>query len=158
MSKPEAGGPITVRPAQQADLRAIEACIEAALAPYARRIGKPPAPMLADHRAAIAAGRVHVLIEGAEVAGVLVRDDRDDCLFVDVLAVLPSRHRSGIGRHLMRFAEAGARSKGLDTVALYTHERMVEALSFYRALGYVETGRRVEDGYARVYLRKSVAP
>jgi ribosomal protein S18 acetylase RimI-like enzyme len=49
-----------------------------------------------------------------------------------------------------------AQGKGLDTVELYTHERMVEALSFYRGLGYVETGRRIEDGYARVYLRKSL--
>ena len=53
-------------------------------------------------------------------------------------------------------AEAMARGKGLARVELYTHERMLEALSFYRGLGYVETSRRTEDGYARVYLRKTI--
>lgn len=149
--------PITIRPAEQADLAAIEACVGAAFAPYVARIGKPPTPMLADYGTLIAAGRVHVLSEAGAVAGVLVRGDREDCLFVDVLAVHPGHHRSGIGRHLMQFAEVSARSKGLDTVALYTHERMAEALSFYRALGYAETERRIEDGYARVYLRKTIA-
>jgi ribosomal protein S18 acetylase RimI-like enzyme len=48
----------------------------------------------------------------------------------------------------MRLAEAVARSKGLDTVALYTPEG-IGALAFLRALGFVETGRRVEDGSAR---------
>jgi ribosomal protein S18 acetylase RimI-like enzyme len=149
---------LTIRPAEESDLHAIEACVEAAFAPYVARIGKPPAPMLADYAASIAARRVHVLTEADAVAGVLVRSDRDDCLFVDVMAVHPDRQRSGLGQRLMRFAEAAAQSKGLDTVALYTHERMVEALSFYLALGYVETERRVEDGYARVYLRKTIAP
>ena len=42
----------------------------------------------------------------------------------------------------MQPAESVAHGNGLDTVALYAHDRMVEALSFYVALGYVETDRR----------------
>jgi hypothetical protein len=45
--------------------------------------------------------------------------------------------------------------KRLDTVASYTHERMVEALSLYAALGYVGTGRRGVDGRARLYPRRT---
>jgi hypothetical protein len=33
---------------------------------------------------------------------------------------------------------------------------MVEALSLYAALGYVKRGRRVDDGRARGYLRRSI--
>jgi hypothetical protein len=33
---------------------------------------------------------------------------------------------------------------------VYVHERMVEALSFHAALGYVETARGVEDGDAQL--------
>ena len=147
---------VTVRPGTATDLPSIVACVEAAFERYVARIGKPPAPMRADYAALIAADRVQVLTDGGVVAGVLVLEADARRLFVDVMAVCPERQRRGFGQRLMRFAEATARGKGLDTIELYTHERMVEALSFYQALGYVETGRRVEDGYARVYLRKAV--
>ena len=35
---------------------------------------------------------------------------------------------------------------------------MSGALALYPALGYHETARRVEDGYARVYFCKRVPP
>jgi ribosomal protein S18 acetylase RimI-like enzyme len=148
--------PVTVRPAAATDLPGVVACVEAAFEPYVARIGKRPTPMLADYAALIAADRVRVLTDAGVVAGVLVLE-ADACrLFVEVMAVRPERQRCAFGRRLMGFAETIARGKGLDKVELYTHERMLEALSFYRGLGYVETGRRVEDGYARVYLRKTV--
>jgi ribosomal protein S18 acetylase RimI-like enzyme len=112
--------------------------------------------MVADYAALIAAGCVRIPSEADTVVGVLVLEAQVTRLFIDVMAVHPERQRRGFGQRLMRFAEAMAQGKGLDTVELYTHERMVEALSFYRGLGYVETGRRIEDGYARVYLRKSL--
>ena len=49
----------------------------------------------------------------------------------------------------MAFAEQAARGRGLAEVPLYTHEVMHGALALYRALDYQETGRRLEDGYAR---------
>ncbi len=45
---------------------------------------------------------------------------------------------------------------GLPEVSLYTNEAMVENLRLYPRLGFVETGRRVEDGYRRVFFRKSL--
>lgn len=33
---------------------------------------------------------------------------------------------------------------------------MTENLRLYPSLGFVETGRRVEDGYRRVYFRKLI--
>jgi ribosomal protein S18 acetylase RimI-like enzyme len=145
-----------VRPATATDLPGVVACVEAAFRKYVARIGKPPTPMLADYAALIAADRVRVLTDAGGVAGVLVLDADPRRMFIDVMAVRPERQRCGFGRRLMHLAEAIARGKGLDSVELYTHERMLEALSFYRGLGYVETGRRTEDGYARVYLRKTI--
>ena len=69
------------------------------------------------------------------------------------MAVHPAAQRQGIGRRLMALAEQEARRRGLAEVRLYTHEVMHGALALYRALGYEETERRLEDGYARVYLR-----
>ena len=128
-------------------------CVAAAFEGFVPQIGKPPDPMLADYGALIARGQVHLVEGDGAVSGVLVLEARPDHRFVDVLAVRPERQRTGLGRRLMRFAAAEARRRGLLEIRLYTHEVMAGALALYRALGYQETARRVEDGYARVYLR-----
>ncbi len=146
-----------IRRAEPSDRSAVVACVDAALRGFIPEIGKPPAPMLADYGALIARGQVHVLEADGELAGVLVLEARQDHLFVDVVAVRPERQRQGLGRRLMAFAAAEARRLRLAEVQLYTHEVMTGALALYPALGYHETARRLEDGYARVYFRKAVA-
>ncbi len=37
-----------------------------------------------------------------------------------------------------------------------TNEKMSQNLSIYPHLGYVETGRRIEDGFNRVYFEKKL--
>jgi ribosomal protein S18 acetylase RimI-like enzyme len=143
-----------IRRAGAPDRAAVVACVDVAFRGFIPKIGKPPAPMLADYGALIAKGQVHVLEADGELAGVLVTEAKADHLFVDVVAVRPERRRQGLGRSLMAFAAAEARRLGLAEVRLYTHEVMVEALALYPALGYHEIGRRVEDGYARVYFGK----
>jgi ribosomal protein S18 acetylase RimI-like enzyme len=142
-----------IRLAAPSDHAAVVACVNAAFEGFTARIGKPPAPMLADYRALIAARRVHLLEADGAVVGVLVTEPRPDHLFVDVVAVRPGAQRQGRGRRLMAFAEQEARRRGLAELRLYTHEVMHGALALYRALDYEETGRRLEEGYARVYLR-----
>jgi predicted ATPase/GNAT superfamily N-acetyltransferase len=144
-------GPI--RLAAPRDHAAVADCVTAAFGGFTLRIGRPPTPMLADYGALIAEGLVQLVEVGGAVAGVLVAGIRPDHLFVDVVAVRPEAQRRGVGRRLMGFAAQEAGRLGLGEVRLYTHEVMQGALALYRALGYEETGRRVEDGYARVYLR-----
>lgn len=61
-----------------------------------------------------------------------------------------TRHR----KKLIGFCETVARLRGLTAVRLYTNEKMIENLSIYPKLGYIETGRRVENGFNRVYFEK----
>jgi ribosomal protein S18 acetylase RimI-like enzyme len=145
-----------IRRAGAADRAAVEACVDAAFRGFIPEIGKPPAPMLADYRALIAKGQVHVLEADGELTGVLVTEAKQGHLFVDVVAVRPERQRQGLGRRLMAFAAAEARRLRLPEVQLYTHEVMTGALALYPALGYHETARRLEEGYARVYFCKAV--
>lgn len=147
-------GPPRPRPAEPAEAAAIAACVRDAYAKYVPRIGKPPAPMLADYAALVAAGRVHVVETGGRLAGLLVLVDEPDHLHVENVAVHPDAQGRGLGRALMAFAEAEAGRRGYGEIRLYTHERMVENLTFYPALGYEETGRGLQDGYARVFFRK----
>jgi ribosomal protein S18 acetylase RimI-like enzyme len=145
-----------IRPAAAADVPAIAALVRAAYAMYVPRIGRQPAPVTADHAALVAAGRVWVAEVAGEIAGVIVLIPRADHLLVENVAVAPAMQGRGIGRALMTQAEERAAAAGLAELRLYTNQLMTENLALYPALGYVETGRRVEDGFARVYFSKRI--
>jgi ribosomal protein S18 acetylase RimI-like enzyme len=147
-------GPPEIVPAAPADAPAVRACVRAAYAHYVERIGREPAPMTADYAALIEAGEVWVARACDGIAGVLVLRPQPPALLVENVAVAPHRQGQGLGRRLMAFADEHARAAGLAEVVLYTNERMTENLRFYPALGFTETGRGVQDGFARVFYRK----
>jgi ribosomal protein S18 acetylase RimI-like enzyme len=148
---------MAVRPATQDDTVQIVRLVNAAYAKYLDRMKKPPAPMLADYATLIAHGEVYVLAAGAEVTGLLVIEAQDGALFVENVAVDPAFQGQGLGRRLMAFAEQYARERRLRELRLYTNVVMVENLAFYRRLGFEEVERRVDGGYQRVFMRKSLA-
>jgi ribosomal protein S18 acetylase RimI-like enzyme len=144
----------SVRPAEPEEAAAVGDLVRASYSKYVERIGREPAPMLEDYAALVRAGEVWVLAEGGEVLGVLVMRPAEDHLFVDNVAVAPGHQGRGLGRELLAFAEARARRDGLSEVRLYTNEKMHENLAVYARLGFEETGRRLDGGYQRVFMRK----
>ncbi len=147
---------ILVRPALPAEAETIRDLVCDAYEKYASRIGRQPAPMQSAYHDLVAEDRVWVAyIE--RIVGILVLMRVESSMLVENVAVLPSRQGQGIGRTLMAFAEAKAREWGLETLELYTNERMVENIGFYLGLGYRETARRTEDGLRRIYYRKRLA-
>ena len=144
----------TVRTARPEDTAVIGDLVQASYSKYAERIGKEPAPMLEDYAALIEACEVWVLVEGEEVLGVLVMRPAEDYLFVDNIAVAPECQGRGLGRELVAFAEEKASEHGLPEVRLYTNEKMHENLAVYARLGFEETGRGLDGGYRRVFMRK----
>jgi ribosomal protein S18 acetylase RimI-like enzyme len=149
-------GPPEIVPAAAGDARAVTECVRAAYAGYVPRIGREPAPMTADYGGLIDAGEVWVARAAGGICGVLVLRPQPPALLVENVAVAPGHQGQGLGRRLMTFAEEHARAAGLDEVVLYTNERMTENLRFYPALGYTETGRGLQDGFARVFYRKAL--
>lgn len=146
-----------VRPAQAEDLDAIETLVNAAYAPYVVRLGKAPGPMLEDYAAHIAAGQTRVLeTGGGAIAGLLVLEIGEDHLLIDNIAVDPGFQGRGFGRALLQNAEEEARKRGLRELRLYTHVLMTENQSLYKRHGWEETERREEQGYSRVYFRKTL--
>ena len=130
----------------------------AAYRPYIERIGREPAPMGADFDALIGAGAVWVATEHGQVVGVLVLELQDTALLLESVAVDPAHQGQGIGRSLIDHAERVARDAGLGSVDLYTNAHMTENLRLYPSLGYDVVDRRREDGFDRVFFRKSVEP
>jgi GNAT superfamily N-acetyltransferase len=128
--------------------------VDAAYAHYIPRIGKQPGPMLDDYAALIADGDVWVI--GAPPAGLIVLLDQPDHLLLDNVAVDPAQQSRGLGRALLDFADAEARRRGFAELRLYTHQKMTENIAIYTALGWQESGRGEQNGYDRVFFRKSV--
>ncbi len=148
------GNPAVIRSAEAGDADAVAACVRSAFAPYAARIGQPPAPLLADYAALIHQGKVYVI--APDPIGMIVYYPRGTLLLVETVAVIPEARGKGFGRALMAHAEAAARRLRLEAVELYTHQLMTENLAYYPRLGYREMRRGAEGGFPRVWFRKQM--
>ncbi len=145
-----------IRPGQMTDLGGIQKCAEAAYNKYVERIGKRPAPMVADFEEQICNGIVHVLSKDNVIAGYVAFYRRGDHVQLDSIAIDPAFQGIGYGIRLITFVETCAAETGANAVELYTNAKMTENLSLYPYLGYTETGRRHEDGFDRVFFRKAL--
>jgi GNAT superfamily N-acetyltransferase len=150
------GHSTVIRPAVATDEGDIRACAESAYSRYIEAIGRRPAPMDADFSAQIAAGEVHVATDAdGAFQGFIVFFPEDGHMLLENVAVMPSAAGKGVGKSLTTFCEDEAKRLGLGSVKLYTNEKMIENLSIYPRLGYVETDRRTENGFNRVFFEKT---
>lgn len=143
--------------AQIDDLAAIKLCAELAYAPYVGVIGRKPAPMVADFAKLILEKKVYIKKDGEQnLTGFIVFYPQGDAMHLENIAVMPFAHGKGIGRQLMNYCEERAIALGCYAIELYTNEKMSANLAIYPKLGYLETDRRIEDGFHRVYFRKQL--
>ena len=145
---------MSIRRATAVDWPAVTALVQRAYGPWIAAVGRRPAPMDDDYAARCAAGQAFVLERDGAPAAVLVLEDAPDPLWLDNIAVDPAWQGQGLGRALLNFAEAEARRRNLPELRLLTHQAMLSNIALYARLGYVETDRRVEDGFARVFMAK----
>lgn len=147
---------MTIRAAFPDDLPAMQEIVERAYSPYIERMGRPPGPMLDDYAERIGLKQASVAEYDGRVGGLLVLIDQEDHLLLDNIAVHPDAQGRGLGRQLLDFAEAEARRRSFDELRLYTHESMTENIVLYGKLGWQETGRAVQAGFERVFMRKQL--
>lgn len=151
---------IEIKPATIDDLPAIKSCAEAAYQIYVHKIGRKPAPMVADFEDAIKKRIIFVARltqTSTDIAGFVVFFKRGDHIHLENIAVDPQAQGNGVGRALISFVEQSAQAAGCKAIELYTNEKMTENLSLYPKLGYEEIERRQEDGFSRVYFRKEIS-
>ena len=132
--------------------------VEAAFARYVDRMEGPPAPLLADYTRLCERGGVVALRNGRRIVGVLVSDIVGGTLQIETLAIHPRFEGRGYGTTMLEWAIDDALCRGASAVTLYTNAVMHEAQMFWASAGFMETGRRIEDGYDRVYYRRSLLP
>ncbi|MFF8816823.1 GNAT family N-acetyltransferase [Leucobacter sp. NPDC015123] len=143
--------------ATAADSDAITHLVREAYEPYVETIGQEPAPMHADYKSAIEAGQVHICTHDGELAGVIVTEASPAHFSIENVAVASSARGTGVGARLLEFAEGEALRLGLSEVRLYTNAKMTANLDYYPRRGYRRTGRRIEDGYDRVFFAKTLS-
>ncbi len=143
-----------LRTANQGDVAAVAACVDAAYRHYVERIGTPPGPMTDDYAEVIRERRVTVAESAGRIVGVLVLAVTGEGFVLENVAVDPAWRGTGLGRTLLELADSEARRAGFESIYLYTHEKMSENRALYSKIGYVEYDRRFEKGLARVYMRK----
>lgn len=146
-----------IRVADKEDAAVLKTMAERAYARYVPRMGRKPAPMMADFAGHVERGEAWVVEEQGRVQGFVIQFVREGGWFVENLAVDPACQGRGHGGRLMAFAEAEAKARGLGRVFLYTNEKMTENLDFYARLGYAETARVTEQGFRRVYMEKRLS-
>ena len=146
-----------LRRATSDDVDAIQALATDAFGKYVERIGRPPAPMVADYAALLGESRIWVVERRDAVVAMLVTQHHGDHLLLETIAVASDAQGGGHGRRLLERAEHDAAEQGLTEVRLCTNEAMTENLVFYPRHGYRETRRGLEDGYRRVFFVKDLA-
>jgi len=147
---------VIIRPATPEEAPALAALVERAYCPWVPIVGRRPFPMQDDYAARIAAGQAWVLQADGAIAGLVVLEQHADHLALDNVAVDPARQGLGDGRVLLDFVEAEAVRRGLPEVRLFTNVLMERNIALYARRGYVETERRQEQGFARVFMTKAV--
>ena len=148
--------PVIIREASQIDAQAARECVTAAFELYVERIGKPPAPMLLDFAAEIEKKHVWLAEVNGKVMGVLVQYETEKGFYIDTVAVDPHDQGTGVGKELLQFAEQEAVRRGYNSLYLCTNIKMTENQLFYPRIGYVEYDRKLDEGYERIFYRKTL--
>lgn len=134
----------------ETDVLDIQLCARQAYFKYVQRMDREPAPMHADFAGQVARGYVSVATSQAE----LLAYPQGNQFKLESVAVMPDCGGRGIGKLLIEHVEKTAKHAGYKTVELYTNEAMTENITMYPKLGYVEVGRKLDDGFNRVFFSK----
>lgn len=139
-------------------MAAIEWIARDAYSIYLKRLGKPPAPMIADFAHHVDQNDVLVFEQDGAIAGYAILLIDQQRALLDNIAVDPGQQRLGIGQALIEAVEQRAKAFGHAELILYTNIVMTENVRWYAKLGFVETGRIVEKGFRRIYMKRPISP
>lgn len=95
-----------------------------------------------------------------EIGGFAIMQFGDRQAHLLLLAVQPLYRRSGIGRDMLEWLEKSCGTAAIESIRLEVRARNRPALAFYRACGFLQTGRL--SGYyerreSAVIMRKQLA-
>ena len=146
-----------IRLADISDVENIQLCANQAYEKYIELIGKKPAPMVDKFDHLVEKNTIFVADDSSgQLMGYVIFYPDQNRMHLSNITVFSRYQGQGIGKKLIAFCEDEARQLKLDAVVLYTNEKMFDNLNMYPHLGYLETGRKTEDGFNRVYFEKNL--
>ncbi len=146
----------SIRAANAQDVEAVSDCAHAAYSIYKKTIGVSPAPLFVDYGELIGEGSVRVIVDRSKVVDFFVAIVKSDCLALANIAIHPDYEGRYLSARCLHFVEKLAVENGLDRLTLFTNVKMEANIRLYTLGGFVEIERRVESGYSRVYMEKTL--
>src|SRR5215813_8285097 len=158
---------LTFRTAMLPDGEAVGRIIRAAFTPYVRALGRELAAdgsaRFAEERERVAAelerGDVYVALDGEQIVGTVRTKLQENALYIQQIAVDPSRQGTGVGSWLLARIDELARLRGLGGLSLETAEMAEANIRLYRRHGFEIVGRGPPDHgldpHTRVHMVKS---
>jgi ribosomal protein S18 acetylase RimI-like enzyme len=151
-------------PAVPGQLSEVEELMRLAFTPYMRALGREIPP---DHYDwfvdAVKAGGIFVALDGAEIVGAIATKpgDREGEMVLALIAVSPTRQKSGIASYMIGEIERIARARSLRALSLVTAEMMEDRVRLYSRHGFriLRRGPQAQgrDPHVRVYMTKTLA-
>ena len=158
---------LTFRTAKLSEGEEVGRIIRAAFTPYVRALGREwPAEGSAGYAEAwerflgeLERGDVYVALYGEQMVGAVRTRPQGNGLYIQQIAVDPSRQGTGVGSWLLVRIEEVARSRGLGGLSLETAEMAEANIRLYRRHGFEIVGRGPPDHgldpHTRVHMVKS---
>jgi ribosomal protein S18 acetylase RimI-like enzyme len=160
---------LTFRTALLSEGEEVGRVIRAAFTPYVRALGREwPAEGSAGYAEAwerfvgeLERGDVYVALDGEQIVGAVRTKPQENGLYIQQIAVDPSRQGTGVGSWLLERIDEVARSRGLAGLSLETAEMAEANIRLYRRHGFEIVGRGPPehglDPHTRVHMLKSFA-
>jgi ribosomal protein S18 acetylase RimI-like enzyme len=158
---------LTFRTAMLSEGEEVGRVIRAAFTPYVRALGREwPAEGSAGYAegrerffAELERGDVYVALDGEQIVGAVRTKPQDNDLYIQQIAVDPSRQGTGVGSWLLARIDELARLRGLGGLSLETAEMAEANIRLYRRHGFEIVGRGPPDHgldpHTRVHMVKS---
>ena len=111
----------------------------------------PPSSLLRltpdDLRRKAAAEKLWTASRGARLAGCLFTKRLRDTVYLSKMAVWPGLQNLGIGRKMIDYVAADAKSHGIRALELESRVQLTETHAAFKAYGFEEIGRTVHPGF-----------
>ena len=156
---------LTFRTAMLSEGEVVWRVIRTAFTPYVRALGREfPAVGSAGWAegwerfvAELARGDVYVALDGGQIVGAVRTKPQENALYIDQIAVDPSRQGTGVGSWLLARIDEVARSRGLGGLSLETAEMAEANIRLYRRHGFEIVGRGLPDHGLDAHMRVHMA-
>lgn len=145
-----------IRPAELQDMGSVMDCIKKSFEPYISILRQIPNALNADLKKIIDSQNLFVATIDDKIVGTIEIIINHESINLEKLSVLPYFRGKGIGKKLISYAEFLAKENRIKKIKLFTNERLIDNIRYFKKNGFSETDKKVENGFKRVYFEKNI--